>query len=245
MTKESNDRSLQLPESLGSIQLPLLFGGAVAVLVGIVAGLMSPNGVSHSLHAYLTAFVFCLTISLGALFFVIIQHLCRAGWSASVRRVAEIMMAMLPPLAILFLPILVYVLVFDTGSLYPWNEAGWSELSKPHHEKAKILNPTAYAITYAVIFGLWCLLARFFWGNSRRQDDLGDMSLTAKMQKWSGPATMIFGLSVTFASFIWIMSLDPMWFSTMFGVYLFAGSMLAFFAMMSSAIYVLQARGAR
>ncbi|QDV57550.1 hypothetical protein [Rosistilla oblonga] len=243
MTKEPNDRTLQLPESLSGIQLPLLAGGGIAVLVGVIAGLMSPNGVSHSLHAYLTAFTFCLTISLGAMFFVIIQHLSRAGWSASVRRVAEIIMAVIPLMAILFLPIVVYVLFFDHGALYPWNAEGWAELTPANHEKAKILNPVAYLITSVVVLAVWTVIVRYFWTNSCKQDETGDIALTAKMQRWSGPATFGFALSVSAAAFVWIMSLDPLWFSTMFGVYLFAGSMVSFFALMCSSIYFLQQRG--
>lgn len=244
MTKEPNDRSLQLPESLSGIQLPLLAGGGIAVLVGVIAGLMSPNGVSHSLHAYLTAFAFCLTISLGALFFVIIQHLSRAGWSASVRRVAEIMMATIPMLAILFLPILAYVLFFDHGALYPWNAEGWADQSAVNHEKAKILNPVAYLITSLIVLGVWTGVVRYFWTNSCKQDHTGEIAITAKLQRWSGPATVAFAFSVSAAAFIWVMSLDPLWFSTMFGVYLFAGSMLSFFALMSTSIYFLQSKGA-
>lgn len=243
MTKDPNDSSLRLPASLSSIQLPLLAGGGIAVVCGMIAGLMSENGISQSLHSYMTALVTCMTISVGALYFVALQHLCRAGWSASVRRIAEIMLAALPVLALLFLPILVYVVLLDGGSLYPWNEPDWADEMDSHAAKAHVLNRWFYAALTIVVLGLFTGVSRFFWSNSREQDQSGDMKLTAKMQKWSGPAVVVTSLSLSAAAFFWIMALDPMWFSTMFAVYLFAGSMLSFFAMMSVMIFNLQRRG--
>ena len=243
MTKESNDSTLQLPASLSGVQTILLGGGGAALAVGMIMGItgVDDHG-SHAMHAYMTAFMFCLSISLGALFFVVIQHLCRAGWSASVRRIAEILMVAIPALSVLFLPILIFVLLIDdSGKLYPWSLSGWGQA---HPEKSKILNPGAFLIVSLIVFGLWSLIARYFWDSSRKQDSSGDIQLTERMQFWSGPATVTFALTVSAAAFVWIMSLDPMWFSTMFGVYIFAGCMVSFFAMMSLSVYVLQKKGA-
>jgi hypothetical protein len=86
-------------------------------------------------------------------------------------------------------------------------------------------------------------LATFFYRNSRLQDRSGDKELTLRMQKWSGPAVVAFGFTLTFASFDWLMSLDAHWFSTIFGVYFFAGCAVGAIAALILAAQYLQQRG--
>jgi hypothetical protein len=255
--KSADDPAFKLPESLSKLSIPLSIGGVIALLLGW--GLGNYHGGRFAMSVYLTSFIYCLTISIGCLFFVVIQHLCRAGWSVVVRRIAELIMMMVFPLAILFLPILI-TLWYGNGTLYHWDNvpvvsadgvvesvgfAGENHISdKVWTMKSMFLNERWFFIRALIYFSVWCSLAYYYFRGSTRQDETGDKAITDQMQFWSGPALMLLALSTSFAAFDWVMSLAPMWFSTMFGVYLFAGSMLAAHCVLAVAAFVFQKCGA-
>jgi hypothetical protein len=194
------------------------------------------------LRAYLVGFCFVTTISLGGLFFTIVQHATKAGWSVVVRRIAELLAGNLRWLGLAFIPILLGMWWSETTHLYHWNTA--DGLADPILQgKAAFLNPTFWTIRSALYFLIWGALANFFLRNSTRQDETGDPSLTLRMQKWSYPAAILFAVTITFAGIDWIMSLEPHWFSTMFGVYFFAGSACGFFATLIVLCHLLQRSG--
>lgn len=226
--KPADDPAFQLPASMAKLQIPLLVGGLVLLVAGWAVASYG-NGPKVGLSAYLTAFVYVLTLAIGSLFFVIIQHLVRAGWSVVVRRIAELFMMLIVPLAILFIPILAS-LVGD-GKLYVWDNPAFDEINHLDSEiwdaKKRWLNQYWFTARSILYFLVWGGLAVYFWRGSTLQDETGQKSATERMQYWAGPAVYAFALTTTMAAFDWIMSLAPMWFSTMFGVYLFAGSMLA------------------
>ncbi|MEM6777584.1 MAG: hypothetical protein AAF670_07990 [Planctomycetota bacterium] len=179
------------------------------------------------------------------MFFVLIQHLVRAGWSTVVRRVAELMMIMVVPLAFLFLPILFAVM---TGSLYTWtNEEYQAEHGVPiavWMEKLRWLNPMWFTIRALIYLGVWTGLAIWYFHRSKLQDETGEITLTESMQARSGPAIIAFAFCTSFAAFDWVMSLAPMWFSTMFGVYMFTGGILSAHCAIALLSFVLQKQGA-
>ena len=179
---------------------------------------------------------------------MLIQHLVRAGWSTVVRRIAELVMIMVIPMGILFLPVL-GSLWMGQGTLYGWDspDAYQAEHHVPEQvwlEKLRWLNQEWFTIRTIGYFAVWSALAIFFFKNSVRQDETGEKAITDRMQYWSGPAVMLFSLTTSFAAFDWVMSLAPMWFSTMFGVYMFAGSILAAHCLIAVASFVLQKKGA-
>lgn len=243
--KSADDPAFQLPASLAALSLPLCIGGLVVLLVGWALGfIVSAN---FAMSAYLTALVYCVTLAIGCLFFVLIQHLCRAGWSVVVRRIAELVMMMIIPLAVLFLPIII-TLFFGEGMLYRWDDPGYASA---HHlpeatwdQKVRWLTPGWFTLRAIIYFAIWSGLAWFYYRGSVQQDETGDKSVTDRMQYWSGPAVIAFCGATSFAAFDWVMSLAPMWFSTMFGVYLFAGSVLAAHCVIVVCSYVLQEQGA-
>lgn len=250
--KPADDPSFQLPASLAASAAPLGIGGALLLLVGILVGLFvytdgDAGGQRFTISAYLTAFMYCFSISLGCLFFVLIQHLCRAGWSVVVRRVAEMMMIAIPALGLLFIPI-VLMAWSDSGALYPWSDPGYGDAhglpAGLWAEKLRYLSSDWFTIRSLIYLVLLSAIAIYYFRLSRRQDETGEITLTERMQARSGPAIIVFSLVTTFASFDWLMSLAPMWFSTMFGVYIFASSVLAAHAAIAVGVYVLQARGA-
>jgi hypothetical protein len=189
--------------------------------------------------SYLVAFMLCLTIALGALFFTIIHHLTRATWSTGLRRIAENLASTLPVLAVLFLPILL-----GLHDLYHWSHEAVPAQDPLIRHKSGYLSTSFWIIRAVVFFGVWTAIALFFRRNSVKQDETGDTALTFKMRKWAPVSTLVFALSISFAGFDWMMSLDPHWFSTMFGVWTFAGSMVSFFAALGLASLWLTKKGA-
>ncbi len=197
-------------------------------------------------------FLFILSLALGGLFFVIIQHLARAGWSVAVRRVAEAMASNLRWMWLLFLPIVVLWMTGKLGAVYPWADIELIRTINPaeaHLVEAKTayLNPTFFFIRAAIYFAVWFALGTYFWRLSVRQDSAVDAAsaaaTTSRFQRMSAPAIMLFGLTTTFAAFDWIMSLNPAWFSTIFGIYFFAGSCCGGFAAMIVILTLLRRQG--
>lgn len=221
----------------GSSALPLIAGalGAVLLAFGFLVGKGQPEQLFHS---YLLNWVYFAMLSLGGLFFVLLQHLTRAGWSVVVRRLAEAVGATLPVIAILFVPI-----AFGVRAIYPWaSEAAMQDPVVAH--KSGWLAPGPFVVRAAIYLVLWSLLGWWFWRQSERQDRMGALQITRRMQSVSAPAMLVFAITLTLASFDWIMSLSPRWYSTVFGGYLFGGLAMSSFALLIVLALLLQKRGA-
>lgn len=193
---------------------------------------------AHFFPSYLVSFCYFLSLTMGALFFVLIQHLTRAGWSVVVRRIAEVVAANVGLLAILVLPI-----VFGARELFVWMDPAAVAASPILLKKTSYLNFTFFCVRLAVYFGAWTLLTGWFLRKSVEQDRTGNDALTTSMQKVAAPGMFLFALTITFASFDLLMSLEAEWFSTIFGVYFFAGSVLSFFALLPLISVRLQSAG--
>ncbi len=209
---------------------PIFLGAGVLGAVLCVVSFMQNR--KEFFASYLTAFCFFLAIALGSFFFVFVSHLARSAWSVTIRRISETAAANLPWMALLFIPCILGV--YD---LLPWMDADLRANDHLIHKKAAFLNPTFLWIRLAIYFALWTVFSLWFLRTSRKQDESGDPALTMKMGRISAIAAIVFALSQTFFAFDWIMSLDPHWFSTMFGVYYFAGAVVlqyAFLILMSA-----------
>jgi hypothetical protein len=221
----------------------IMVAGVALVLTGV--GLA---GGGAGTKAWLHAWIFATSISLGALFFVIIQHLTRAGWSVVVRRIAEALAWNLSWLWLGFLPIAGLWWTGKLDTLFPWANLEHLRQVAPDEaalvaKKAAFLNPGFFMIRAAVYLVVWALLARFFVGQSAAQDSDHSVARSQTMSKWAGPAAILFGLTTTFAAFDWIMSQNPAWFSTMFGVYFFAACAAGGFSAIAFTGLRLQQRG--
>ena len=232
-------------ERLAPRSRALSIAGVVLLVVGFAMVRANPG---FAAKAWLQAWLFAVSISLGALFFVIIQHLTRAGWSVVVRRVAEALASNLRWLWLGFLP--VAWLWFDghLDTLFPWANLEHLRETAPDEaaivaKKAAFLNPGFFMIRAVAYLAVWALLARFFVSNSVAQDGDRSVARSEKMGKWAGPAAILFGLTTTFAAFDWIMSLNPAWFSTMFGVYFFAACCAGGFSLISLVCLRVQGQG--
>ena len=208
-----------------------LTGGAVALGLAVVLGVA--GGMDRFLFAYLTGWAFAVSISIGALFFVMIQHITKARWSTTIRRIPEMLAANFPLLALLGLPILI-----GYHDLYHWSHA---ELYDPAGEFDSILAgkagyfffpmeaggfPVFWMLRYVAFFAFWSFLAAKLYGYSVRNDTEPSAENTRELRKWSAIGIPLTAVTVSFFAYDAIMSLDPHWFSTMWGVYFFAGGWL-------------------
>lgn len=205
--------------------------GTAFLVLSVVLGVGAQDGGAHFFHAYLLNLTYFLSISLGALFFVTLHHLTRAGWSTAFRRIAELLAACIPVLLVLFVPIIVAMLTGNT-KLYSWVDTVFVHSDHLLHAKAGYLNVPFLVARFAIYGVVWTFFSRYFLNRSVEQDKSGDLRISMRLQQISAPGMFLFALSTTFFAFDFVMSLDPHWYSTMFGVYFFAGCVIAFVASM-------------
>ncbi len=197
--------------------------------LGMVGALFTDS--QRFFAAYLYGFIYFAGISVVAMFFSALQFLVNAGWSALVRRIPEFFAGFVPFIILGLIPILADV--WGTHKLYHWTHHGVYDPSSPEFDallatKQGYLNPTFFTIRIVLYAAVWFFMYRFIIGNSFKQDESAtDYTPTRKNMKRSAPFVLLFALSLTFAGFDLVMSLDPHWFSTMFGVYFFAGTFVS------------------
>ncbi|HUJ29127.1 MAG TPA: hypothetical protein VLW85_24065 [Myxococcales bacterium] len=204
---------------------PLIIGAAIAGVVGLLltllGGLSQPR---QALLAYLVAFVFWLGISIGGITLVMANHAAGAKWNVSMRRFGESMGAVLPLFIALFLPLL-----FGAKHIWFWVDPPPNlpeEMVKHLEHKRSYLNMSSFTLRAVGYFLIWAGLSWLLRGASLAQDRDGDPRHTMRMRAWSAPGLVFFALTFTFASFDWLMSLQPTWYSTIFGLYVYAGAFL-------------------
>ncbi|MCP4191948.1 MAG: quinol:cytochrome C oxidoreductase [Planctomycetaceae bacterium] len=215
------------------LRLSLLGVGGL-LLAGLLS-LVDGNSSARLSHAYLLNFSFFLSVSLGSLFFVMLQHLTGARWSVVVRRIAEILASPLPVLGLLSLPIVI-PLLFGSSALYTWNDQAVRASDLLIQGKSGYLNAPFFMIRCLGYFLVWGLLCRVFVGYSIAQDKTSDPEISGRLRQLSGPSMIAFALTVNFAAFDLLMSLDAHWFSTIFGLYFFAGCTVSVFAALPLAV---------
>ena len=217
------------------------FGVGVLVVAAVIA-LFGDSAITRFSAGYLVAFMFFLSISLGAMFFVILHYLVGSTWSVAIRRVAELLMAPITLLGVLSLPILVPLLL-GGAELYSWNNAELRVTDPLVAGKTPYLNAPFFVLRCMIYFAAWAGISAYFSRLSRRQDEVPGPELTERMRRSSGPAMLAFAVTVNFAAFDLLMSLDPHWFSSIFGIYFFAGCAVAIFAALPIVLFVAQRYG--
>jgi hypothetical protein len=218
-------------------RIPLI--AAVAALLGALAcAMLGAANPKQFFFSWLVAFLFVLSLALGALFFVLIQYASQGSWGIVLRRIGETVFATLPVMAALFLPLLL-----GLRDLYSWSVPGAAEHDALLRWKAPFLNVPFFLIRAVIYFGCWSFIALLYYRLSRAQDATGDPAIAARLRRLAGPAIIVLALTQTFASIDWIMSLTPHWYSTIFGVYFFAGSFVGFIALLSVVAVAMRAAG--
>ncbi|MBI2186794.1 MAG: hypothetical protein HYU37_06665 [Acidobacteria bacterium] len=182
-------------------------------LVGCVIGFVVDR--DHFFRAWLMAYLLFLGIALGSMGLLMIQHLSGGAWGVF-RRVFEASSRTLPLLALLFLPI-----VLGMGRLYPWTHADLVQQDEVLRHKAIYLNTGFFLARTFVYFVGWILIAWTLTRWSRQQDE-GDMGVNLKIQYLAGGGLVFYTFTATFAAIDWIMSINPHWYSTLFG-FIFVG----------------------
>jgi hypothetical protein len=208
-------------------RIPII--GVACALLGVAAcAILGAANPKQFFFSWLVSFLFFLSLALGGLFFVLIQYATQGGWGIVLRRIGETIFATLPVMAALFLPLLL-----GLSDLYSWAVPGAAEHDALLRWKAPYLNVPFFLIRAVIYFASWSFISLFYYGGSRGQDATGDPRVSARLRRLAGPALIVLAVTSTFASIDWIMSLTPRWYSTIFGVYFFAGSFVAFIALLS------------
>ena len=222
-------------QKLKRLALILIVIGAIGSVAGIILNY------SHFMLSYLVAVMVVGGISVTALFFVMVQFLTRAGWSVLIRRVPEFLSAFTPFLIFAFLPILFDAWV--THSIFEWTHKEVVMQDHVLQSKAPYLNEVFFTVRTLIYVLAWFWMYRVIIGNSLRQDETTDIAPTLTNFKRSGPFVVLYGLTLTFAAFDYLMSLQPHWYSTIFGVYFFAGSFVATIALITIFVVLLKEGG--
>ena len=208
-----------------------ILAGIGLVFIGVSFALASSAGWTTFWKSYLFGWMAAVGIALGALFFVLLQHITRAGWSVSTRRLAEGIATNLVWLPLFFVPILWLVYYGDGALLYQWGDAELMKHDHMLHAKAGYLSPSFWSIRAVFYLVAWSIIASKYFAWSKQQDKDGDIKWTHKMQHWAPLCMIIFALTQSFAAMDWMMTLQPKWFSTMYPVYFWACTMCGFFSL--------------
>lgn len=231
-TNEFTYQRKDLPSSISKIGMTLL---VVGVILGVVAFFVDH---SRAVFNYLIAFTFMISISVGALFLIALEYVVGADWSVPIRRVVEFFAATIPLLALLVIPLL-----FNIGELFHWSHQEAIAEDEILQAKAPYLNVTFFIIRVFVLIGLWSLFYFFFIRNSKKQDTTKDQKLTTINIRLSAIFIPVFAITLTIAAVDWLMSIEPHWFSTIIGVYFFAGTVIAALAAVTLATVLLKENG--
>jgi hypothetical protein len=184
--------------------------GLVALVVCVVAGFHSPT---QFFRSYLLGYIFWLGVALGCAAILMLHHLVGGGWGFPIRRMLESGTRTLLLMAAFTVPLL-----FGLRQLYVWANPVSAHAEMAAEWKALYLNIPFFVVRVVVYFAAWIVLAHFLSKWSLEQDRTANPGLTQRLQGLSGPGLLIYGLTVTFASIDWVMSLEPSWFSTIYGM---------------------------
>jgi hypothetical protein len=228
---ETADRAI--PE-LAGVQRRLFVIGAISGLVSLAGLLVDATAF---LQAYLMAYMWCLGATLGCLALGMVHQLSGGAWGVVIRRPIGAASRVLPVMTVLFLPI-----VFGMGRLYSWTHADVVAHDEVLQHKHLYLNTPFFLIRAAIYFAVWNVTAYFLNAWSLEQDRTADPDIARKMQLTSAGGLLAYGLTITFASFDWLMSLEPHWFSTIYGVLIMGGQGLTSLAVLIVALTWLSRR---
>jgi len=238
-TGESADTPYRYNWSQKAYLVPIAIGIA-ALVITAVGWATDPEQFYFS---YLVGWIFCVSLALGGLFFVLIQHLTRAKWSVVVRRIPEALIGSFPLLVVLGIPLL-----FGLHDLYHWTHHGLYDPASPEYDltlagKQSYLNVPFFLGRIAFYFLSWTYISYRLYTLSIRQDVDPRTDIPDKQRRVSAWGLPVLAVTTAFGGFDMLMSLDPHWFSTIFGVYFFAGSFMAIMAFTALVAMMLQRAG--
>ena len=220
----------------------------VLILMGYVGLILTWFfGISDKVFyfSYLTSYFYWLSIILGGMFFIMVHYAFSSTWSVSIRRLMENTIMLIPLFTLPFLPVL-----YGMEKLFKWlpNHYYWKthDFEADHliQHKLAYLNEDSFIFRALLYFVLWNIISIYIYYNSIKHDRTGEIKILENLRYFCmSPMGVFFFISLTGAGLDWHMSLDPHWYSTMFGVYTFAGAFLAFLAFLTFTIIRMQDQG--
>jgi hypothetical protein len=230
----TSDNRISVPLTQQRLPLALAAIGAIALVVGLAT---SPTRTWLNL---LVDGFFVLSLGVSAIFFIASQRLASARWPAPIRRIPEAFMLILPAAAVLLI-----ILAFGFKTLYEWTEPARlhePHAVVPHPGRETYLSPVFVYVRMIGVVALWIFFALRFRKISLATDASREAGLAAHrpLNRYSGAFIVLFALSFTLASYDWLISLEPRWFSTMFSVYAFAGCNVQGLAAIALAVVTLK-----
>lgn len=203
-------------DRIGALGLAVGAGGGALLVLGFFVAR------EELFRAYLLGYTYWLGIALGSLALSMVYHLTGGQWGTVARRVFEAASRTLPALVVLFVPV-----VFGLDALYEWAHEEAVAADPILQHKAAYLNPAAWIARAALYFAVWLALVWLFDRWSARQDREPSVRLIVRMRRLAAPGLVLYVLTVTFAAMDWLMSVDPHWYSTIYGVWLLGGQGIA------------------
>jgi hypothetical protein len=223
-----------LGPQMDRLQRNVLFVGLVALLVSLIGLFTNP---SHFWQSYLFAYIFWAGLALGCLGIFFLHNVVGGNWGVAVRRLVESGLQTLPLILLLAIPIF-----FALGTLYKWTDAGYRAEHFATGHKAAYLNPTWFIIRTLLYFAIWGFSGYRILGMANEHDRTGDPALFKRIKARSAPALLVFVLTTTLAFIDWIMSLEPDWYSTIYGWMFTVGEVLLTFSFLVAVLVLLSKR---
>ncbi|MFQ5599161.1 MAG: hypothetical protein ACE5G2_01265 [Candidatus Krumholzibacteriia bacterium] len=221
MSVQRLEEAYAAPAWLDGIQRRALRVGSAGVVLSVIGAFASPE---QFFRSYLVGFLFWVGIPLGCLGLSMLQHMTGGAWGLVARRIFEAASRTLPLLAVLFVPIL-----FGTRELYVWARPEAVAGNELLQHKQPYLNEGFFIGRSLFYFLVWSFFAVLLDRWSLQQDRTGDPGLHRRMQIWSALGLVAYTLTASFAAFDWLMSLDPFWFSSIYGFHFIVGQVVAAF----------------
>ena len=218
-----------------TMQRKALMVGLGALALAVLGGLVNR---AAFFQAYLLGYVFWTGIAVGCLGLLMLHHLVAGRWGYVIQRLLEAGVRTLPLLALLFVPLL-----FGLQDLYVWARPEVVATDALLQYKQRYLNGPAFFGRAACYFLIWIGTGTILTMLSARQDQgIGTGPLTRRLQVVSGPGLILYGMAVTFAAVDWVMSLEPHWFSSIYGVVFLVGQALLALAFVTRVVVCLANR---
>lgn len=225
---------LQPDHILYRSQRALLGAGVLGFAVAGAGGLVDPD---QFFRSYLVAYLFFAGIALGSLGLVSLNHVTGGRWGVVIRRVCESAMRTLPLLLVLFLPLLL-----GLANLYEWARPADVAHDAVLLHKHAYLNVPFFTVRVGIYFAVWLIVTRYLVRWSRQQDDTGDPDVVRRLQFLGRGSLLLYSLTMTFAAVDWAMSLEPHWYSTIYGILIIGGQVLSAFAFVIPVLMLLTDR---
>jgi hypothetical protein len=219
---------LTAPPVVRKISQRSLVIGIVFAAISVALAFAHPD---EFYRAYLLGFMCWLGVALGSMAIVMIRHLTGGGWGTVIRRILGAAMRTLPVLAVLFIPVIVAVWQHQ---IYPWampleavRDARIHEHLEKHSFVRSYLNPSGFILRAIIYFSIWNLLSFLLSKWSKETDHANAPDNSQRFKAVSGPGLILYAFTISFAAIDWIMSIDPTWVSTMFGLIILIGELLS------------------